>query len=92
MASPSEFPEQNWLLGKPVDMTDEQCSALPCFIDAEQVVSCWQLTQEECEEIGRTGKVFIGVRGASTPAMWLTGINPFSQPGVPNEVLGISQP
>jgi len=72
-------------------MSDEQCSSLPCFVDNTQVVSCWQLTQEECEEIGRTGKIWLGVLGASTPPAWLSGINPFQQPEQPNETLGSSQ-
>ena len=78
VATPIEFPEQNYVLGKPKDWTDEQCVPLPCFIDQSQVVSCWQLTQQECEEIGRTGKLFIGVAGATTPPIWITSINPFN--------------
>jgi hypothetical protein len=80
MATPVEFPEQNHVLGKPKDWTDEQCASLPCFINEEQVVSCWLLSQEECEEIGRTGRVYIGVfapAGNGTPPVWIQGTNPF---------------
>ena len=81
MALPIEFPEQNSVLGKPKDWTDEQCAPLPCFINDEQVVSCWQFTTEELAEIARTGRVFIGVfapPGTGTPPVWISGTNPFN--------------
>ncbi|RPD50049.1 hypothetical protein DNI29_04430 [Hymenobacter sediminis] len=92
MATPIEFPEQNWLLAKPADMTDEQCCSLPCFVDQTQVVSCWKLTEEELEEINRNGgKIYMGVYGASTPPIWLQPQNPFARPDEQAEVLGVSQ-
>lgn len=75
---PVEFPEQNCLLGKPKTMTDEECSALACFTDGKQCVSCWQFNKEDLEEIQRTGKIWlIVVSGHSQPPVTLQTESPF---------------
>lgn len=72
-------------------MTDDECSALPCFVDNRQVVSCWQFSPEEVAEIVRTGRIYLGVLGASTPPVWVTGTNPFTYPDQPNDIIGSTQ-
>lgn len=93
MALPTTFPEQNWQLGKPENMTDDECAPLPCFVDDNQVVSCWQLSPEDLAALQvNGGKVYMGVLGRSTPPIWLQAGNPFTVPGQPNEIIGTTQP
>lgn len=76
-----DFPHRNDFIGKPKDMTDNQCYALPVarivthipgqtYKDkTERVhahVSCWELSDEERQEVARTGKVYLKVIGLST--------------------------
>lgn len=81
MAAPGTFPEANWEHG-----------GMPCFIDDEQVVVCWQLTPEEVLEIVRTGRVWLGIVGQALPATWLLGTTPFTQPVEPTGIIGSSEP
>ena len=80
MASPVEFPEQNGTLGKPANMTDEECSSLPVYRDGHQCISCWRLTPEEMAEIQKTHCVFIGVlSGESQPPIWVKAASPVKE-------------
>jgi hypothetical protein len=59
--NPIEFKEQNLILQKPKEMTDEECTSLPCFTDGEQFVSKWELTEEEKKHILEHGFVWLQV-------------------------------
>lgn len=74
---PVEFDEQTIILGKPEVMTDEECAPLPVFRDGKQVISCWELTKEDLEEVARTGKVYLCVTGGSHPPLHLQTESPF---------------
>lgn len=78
MGQAIDFPERNDYIGKPESMSNNQCYALPVcrlvtyipgVIDrapAQQCyahVSCWELSEEEREEVARTGKVYLKVLG-----------------------------
>lgn len=69
------------ILGKPQGMTDEQCGSLPIFRDIEhnQMISCFELTQDEIEEIQKTGRIYLGVAGMNHPPVWLQVETPFIQ-------------
>jgi hypothetical protein len=41
------------------------------------VISCWKVTQEELEEIQRTGRVWLMVYGVTMPPVVLCGVRPF---------------
>ena len=61
MAEPVNFPEANVVFKAPIG-EEEICGELPCFRDSEQplIVSCWQLTDEEIEELKiNGGKIFL---------------------------------
>lgn len=88
MAVAIDFSERNDYIGKPGNMTDEQCYALPvCRIithipgptdqDAPQQtlahVSCWRLTEEERLEVARTGNVFVKILGVTLFPMSVHG-------------------
>lgn len=63
-----DFPESNFTFGKPKDMTDEQCASLPVWKGADQdgqpiIITKWQLSKEDLEEIARTGVIYIQIVG-----------------------------
>ena len=75
---PIEFKEQNAVLGKPKEMTAEECSSLPVFKDGKECVSCWEFTDEEIQKLIETKKIWIGVcSGESQPPIWLDVEYPF---------------
>jgi hypothetical protein len=83
--TPVTFPEQNNEFKKPSDLTDDQCASLPVWQGAIQfpdglklpaIVSCWRLSEEELEEIKRTGVVWLSVIGTGTPPVCVFAENP----------------
>jgi hypothetical protein len=82
---PVTFDQINKVFKKPADMTDDQCGDLGVCETTDKdgypvIVSCWELTEEELQEIIKTKRVWLGVLGAGTPPVWLSGTNPFKQP------------
>lgn len=79
MAEPIKFQQANDVLLPPENMTEEQCATLPIFrgktsdMISDCVVSCWQLSDEELEEVKRTGKVFVGALGKTHPPIFIMG-------------------
>jgi hypothetical protein len=89
---PVDFPQANNTLGKPADMTDEQCLPLPVHHyqqalgsnpesgDPETlpaIISCWKLSPEELEEINRTGVVWVNTLGRTLAPFSVFVKNPF---------------
>lgn len=78
----SSFDESTGYLGRPTDMTAEQCDPL-AVAKAELddgppvVVSCWKMTKDELEEFQRTGRVWLIVIGRTMPPVSLTATKPF---------------
>lgn len=64
---PIDFKYRLMYLGKPADMTDEECSSLPVWHDGESYVSSWKLNPEELKQIQETGTLYIRVIGAGHP-------------------------
>lgn len=67
---------------KPADMTDEECMDLPVFKGTyadglPSIISCWQLSKEDLEEIQRTGKVWLRIVGHGMPPVSVFTENPF---------------
>jgi len=79
---PTNFDESNKFLDKPQDMSYDDCSVLNVWqgltIDSEQpcTVSCWKVTQEELEEINKTGRVWLMVFGGGMPPVMVCGLKP----------------
>lgn len=81
------------MLGRPADMTDEQCSSLPIHqyeqslgqddkgepIKYPAIVSCWQLSPEELEEVQRTGIVWVNTLGQTLAPFSVFTKNPFCE-------------
>ena len=81
MAVPTSFDESDAVLGRPSEMTDDQCGPLSIkrveYSDGTPVViSCWKLTQEELDEINKTGRVWLGILGVTMPPSWISGTKP----------------
>lgn len=79
---PASFDESNCVLSRPPQMDDEQCAPLSVCRTADTdgqpvVVSCWKCTQEELEEINRTGRVWLMLWGETMPPAAVIGIKPF---------------
>ncbi len=79
---PVTFPEQNISLGKPEGMTDEQCGSLPAFQGHDPegfpvIVSCWELSPEELEQVQETGKIYLVVISPTQPPLSLRVDSPF---------------
>jgi hypothetical protein len=74
MAQPIGFEEANVTLGPPGGM-EADVVPLPVRHSVDgQLVSCWQLSADEIEEIVRTRKVWISVWGGmSQPPVFVMG-------------------
>lgn len=79
---PIEFEHSNKNYTKPDSMTDEECQDLPVWEGNYQngqhvIISCWQLSKEDIEEIQRTGVVWLHVVGYQQPPVCVEATNPF---------------
>ena len=80
---PSGFKESNCVFDKPSNMTYDDCYAIEALkgtlegINVPAVITCWKLTQEELDEINKTGRVWLIVYGTGMPPVTISGIKPF---------------
>ncbi len=63
---PVAFKHHNRVLGKPPDMTDDQCIPLPIFTDGKACVSCWDLTDEEIADIVKMRQIWLVIHSGCT--------------------------
>ncbi len=82
--TPISFPEQNCVFTKPESMTDDECSSLPVFKGqwpdgSPCIVSVWQLSDEELQQVVETKQVYLSIYGHGMPPVSLFTENPFSQ-------------
>lgn len=86
MAYPVEFPEQNAVLRKPENMTEEECRSLPILRKDGQCISVWKLTPEELVSINLTHSVIVGVfSGHTQPPIRVDASAPAEVGDLPNE-------
>lgn len=84
MATPCSFPEQNAVLvGTPEDRAAGTVLDLPIhryrdLDNAPHVISCWELTDAEREEVARTGRVWLHSWGDTHPPIAVGGQAPFA--------------
>ena len=84
MAKGIPFAEANLVLGAP---TPEDAAAGTVYalhvhryqdLDGQrQVLSKWELTPEELEEVKRTGVIWFNCWGPTHPPIWISGHDPF---------------
>lgn len=77
--NPIKFEEQN------VTYIAEGCKDLPAYKGENQIISCWQLTEQDLETIKETGVIWFSVAGQSQPPIWLGTEKPFTEVGAGNE-------
>jgi hypothetical protein len=53
----------NFELGRPKGWDEQQCNSLHVFRNGRDVVSCWELSDEEIAEIVKTRRVFLLISG-----------------------------
>lgn len=69
---PVKFPEQNCDLGRPTNMTKEECGSLPVYRDGKQCISKWELNEEDKKHILEKGYIWLHVFGGHTqPPVWI---------------------
>lgn len=78
---PSSFDEANLVLDRPAGDGFKDCDPLNVLrcqdpVGRPMVISCWKLTQEELEEIQRTGRVWLSIWGPTMPPANVSGIKP----------------
>ncbi len=66
MAQAINFVGVNKVLGKPVDLTDAECGSLPVYSDGKVCVSCWELTDQEIEDVVKTRRMYCLVMSGYT--------------------------
>lgn len=75
----SNFDESNGSLDPPEGVSVDACQPLFVFRDGLHVVSYWKPTQEELDEINRTGRVWLMIWGGTMPPALLLGETPFQE-------------
>lgn len=65
MGTPTNFAEANLVLGPPMGCEDSVAPMAVRRLDGN-LVSCWELSPEEIDEIARTGRVWLSVWGHQT--------------------------
>ena len=68
---PIKFKEQN------ITYVADGCGDLPAHRAEHQILSCWELTDKEKEEVQKTGIVWLSVFGHQQPPVWLGSEYPF---------------
>lgn len=82
MTPARDFPESNFTFDPPKG-EEENCDRLRVHffrgVDGNDVIiSKWELSQSEIDEVVKTCSVYVGIMGVSQPPMWLTGFSPFA--------------
>lgn len=72
MAKAVGFEGANKIFRAPPD--DPECTDLETFQHDAGIVSCWRLTEEELEEVNKTGVVWLQVFGKGTPPVCVSGL------------------
>lgn len=81
MATPANFAQANNVLGRPANMTEEQCGGLPClhYYDVDgfpEVLSFWKFTDEELTEILKNGGVYVSQLGVTIAPFSVSAVFP----------------
>lgn len=72
MADPVGFEGADFTFCAPPG-TEETIRDLHVFKAEDHTASCWRLTQEELEEVNRTGVVWLRIMGHAMPPVYVSG-------------------
>lgn len=62
-------------------MTAPDCGALPVFHGEGHFISCWQLTDEQIQDIVDNRRIWLGIHANGQPQVWLSTDYPFQEQG-----------
>lgn len=68
---PVEFEEQNTVF------VADGCGDLPAYKQMPQIISCFELDDEEIEKLNKTKKIWVSVHSVDMPPIWLGVDKPF---------------
>lgn len=80
MANPIDFKGQNFEFTAPPGM-ENQVRPLPVRkqmhheYDVPEIVSCWELDEEERKQVAETGCVYLSILGEGMPPVYVSGTN-----------------
>ena len=78
--NPINFPEANHTLAAPAGMEKSVLPLPICLFqytdEFHSVISCWELSDAEREEVAHTGRVYVLVHGITHPPIRVDGIKP----------------
>lgn len=87
--TPKDFAQSNAKLDSRVPVAGAGMEPLPTYRGttngADLLISCWQPTPEELNEINRTGQIWLLVFGQEHPIVHLAGESPFGPPIISHE-------
>ncbi len=75
--NPVHFPEANLTLTPPAGWPPEACGNLSTYADGKEIISCWELSDEELLELARHRRLWVRVAGQGAPPMSLQVEHPF---------------
>lgn len=73
---PKKFEGYNKIYNPPPTMTEEDCLPLPAMARNGHIVSCWEISDEEYAELGKTRELYIVVVGDGQPPIYPSSYNP----------------
>lgn len=80
---PIPFDQQNKVMKAP------GCGDLPVYHGQGQFISCWELTEEQIQDIIDNKRIWLSVFGSGQPPVWLSTDYPFIEAGDwPEELKG----
>lgn len=79
---PSGFNEENGIADTPNGSNPDDIPPISIYAGLEGqgkpvIISCWKPTKAERDEIAKTGRVWLVVRGRLMPPVHLSGVSPF---------------
>lgn len=86
---PANFDEANTNMAPPEGVSEDEVGTLRVWKgsgtsgEGSIVISCWKPTQEELEEIQRTGRVWLWIMGKTMPPAFVSGKFPWDEPTHP---------
>lgn len=75
--NPVDFPQANRTFTKPEGWTDLECSPLRVHDTGQELISCWQPTDEERAAIAAGAPIWLSVCGHGHPPVILSAESPF---------------
>ncbi len=72
---PVNFPNTNYTIP-----SGDSYEELPVYRDSAQIISCWQLNQQDLNKIKKSGKIWLTVAGKAQPPVDISVYDPFILP------------